>query len=526
VKIAAVDLGSNSFHLIVAEARLDGSFVTIVADKAMLRLGDIVARTGAIGRDATNDAIEVLHRFRAMADSARVDETIAVGTAALREARDSLAFVDRVRDEVGIDVNVVDGVEEARLIFTAIRASVLIDRPPAFAADLGGGSLEMMVGDQSTLLYASSVKAGVARVRTKLALEDPITKRDRIRLFAHLEDVLEPGLREVRAHGPQMLIGSSGTLASLATMAVAYAGREIPDSINQMSVGRDELEAVFERIYELPLAQRGKLPGADAKRAELLPVGAAVLSTLMSSTGIDELTISEWALREGIVLDTIGAHDRADLRDDPRAIRRASVLSLCRRSNWRQPHARQVAWLATTLFDATGDLHGLADVDRELLELGALLHDIGEHISRTDHDRHAAYLIENGGLRGFAPNEIGVLSVLARFHIRGTPRSSASDAFGSLNPSDRARATALVTMLRIADALDATHSGAVRALEVDRKEDLLRLKLYARGDAELEQWTVHRKKDLFERRFGVEIEIEEIPEGSGNFDAGPVVGLG
>jgi exopolyphosphatase/guanosine-5'-triphosphate,3'-diphosphate pyrophosphatase len=309
-------------------------------------------------------------------------------------------------------------------------------------------------------------------------------------------------------------------------MALAMAGEEMPDSINQLTVSRAALDVVFERVATLPAALRAKLPGADAKRAELLPAGAAILAHVMDSTGMGEFTISEWALREGIVLESIGMHDRADLQDDPRAIRRASVLSLCRRSNWRQPHARQVASLATSIFDQTTALHGLGDVDRELLELGALLHDIGEHISRTDHDRHAAYLVENGGLRGFSPNEIRLLSALMRFHVRGTPRGSTSDAYGALEHIDRQRATALVSILRLADALDATHSGVVLALEVEQKEDLVRLRLRARGDAELEQWTFRRKKDLFERTFHVELEIEEIPEGRSDYDAAVGSGLG
>jgi exopolyphosphatase/guanosine-5'-triphosphate,3'-diphosphate pyrophosphatase len=526
VRIAALDLGSNSFHLIVADARLDGSFLTVVTEKSMLRLGDLVARTGAIGRPATDDAIDVLLRFKAIAESHKVDELVAVGTAALREARDGAGFVDRVRDEVGIEIDVIDGVEEARLIFTAIRASVLIERPPAFAADLGGGSLEIMVGDQSTLLYAASVKVGVARVHAKLGLPDDLGPGDRDRLAHHLDDLLGPVLSEVRAHRPQMLIGSSGTLTCLAAMALAARGSDIPDSMNQVTVGREELERVFAQIFSLPAAQRAKLPGVDAKRAELLPAGAAILGHLMDATGLVELTISEWALREGMVIEAIGTHDRADFGDDPRAIRRASVLSLCRRSNWRQPHARQTSLHAIGLFDALREVHGLDDVDRELLELGALLHDVGEHISRTDHDRHTAYLVENGGLRGFSPNEIQILSVLGRFHIRGNPRPSQSDAFGALETADRSRATSLVALLRIADALDATHSGVVTGLEVETKADLVRLRLHTRGDAELEQWTVRRKKDLFERTFHVELEIEDVPADAPVPDDPLLAGLG
>jgi exopolyphosphatase/guanosine-5'-triphosphate,3'-diphosphate pyrophosphatase len=181
---------------------------------------------------------------------------------------------------------------------------------------------------------------------------------------------------------------------------------------------------------------------------------------------------------------------------------------------------------AIGLFDALREVHGLDDVDRELLELGALLHDVGEHISRTDHDRHTAYLVENGGLRGFSPNEIQILSVLGRFHIRGNPRPSQSDAFGALETPDRSRATSLVALLRIADALDATHSGVVTGLEVETKADLVRLRLHTRGDAELEQWTVRRKKDLFERTFHVELEIEDVPADAPVPDDPLLAGLG
>ena len=526
MRIAALDLGSNSFHLVVAEARLDKSFTALVTEKAMLRLGDVVARDGAIGRRAGDEAIAVLQRFRAIADSHHVDELSAIGTAALREARDGIVFVDRVRDEVGIDIEVVDGVEEARLIFSAVRSSVLLEEPPALCADLGGGSLELCVGDQGGLTYATSVKVGVARVTTMLGLSDPLSKRDRARLEAHVGDALAPALSEIRALAPKMLVGSSGTFTCLARMAHAAQHGEVPDGINQLKVTRRALATVFEQVTSQPLIHRAKLPGVDPKRAELLPAGAAVLSQLLDGTGLSEMTVSEWALREGMVLEAIGAHDRADLQDDPRAIRRASVLSLCRRSNWRQPHARQVAQLATAIFDQTADLHGLDEVDRELLEHGALLHDVGEHVSRTDHDRHSAYLIENGGLRGFSPTEIRILTTLGRFHIRGTPRPSVSEAFAALDRLDRQRAVALTAILRIADGLDATHSGAVRELAVTTDGDLATFAVRGRGEAELEQWTFRRKKDLFERTFRVECVIDETGEGRASYGAPLVTGLG
>lgn len=527
MRIAALDLGSNSFHLLVVEARLDGSFVPLVRDKEMLRLGDVVAATGVIGKNPTLAAVEVIRRFKAVADAQRVDVIVALGTAALREAFDGGALVDAVREETGIAIKIVDGVREARYIFEAIRASVLIDHPPALAADLGGGSLELMVGDQNELMFATSVRIGVGRLTAEHLRDDPPTKRDHERLDQRIAMELSPVFEEISALKPAMLIGSSGTFVSLARMAAAIRDGSLEDTVNQLMVSRQDIDALAERALSMSVEERSRLPGCDNRRAELVPAGIAVLRYLMDASGLETFTVSEWALREGIVLDAIGHLDRADLGNDPRAIRRVSVLSLCRRSNWRQPHARQVCALALECFDATQKLHGLSLEDRELLEFGALLHDIGEHVSRTDHERHSAYLIENGGLRGFAPNEVRILSCVARYHIRGTPRAN-FDAFDALDSSDRARATALVSILRIADSLDASHASAVDHLEISFEESNREVHFIvdAKGDAELELWTMRRKQELFERIFGVTCLVHTERIGWRNYEAIDVEGSG
>ncbi len=518
MRIAALDLGSNSFHLLIVEARLDGSFTTLVSEKEMLRLGDVVARTGSIDHVTADAAIAVLARFRAMAEANHCDETVAYATAAVREALNGAAFVDRVRAEAGVEIKVIDGVREARLIFAAVRASVLIDRPPALCADLGGGSLELMVGDRSGLAFATSLRLGVGRLTAEFLRADPPTARERARLEGRVADALDPVLREVAAFAPQMLVGSSGTILSLARMAASHRDGVAPATLNQLSVRAADLERVEEQIWKLPVLERARLAGCDAKRSELLPAGSAVLRRLLEVPGFDEITLSDWALREGMVITAIGAHDRSEFTDDPRALRRSSVLSLCRRSNWRQRHARQVASIALALFDATSEVHGLGEDDRELLELAALLHDIGEHVSRTDHDRHTAYLIEHGGLRGFSPAEIAMLASVGRFHVRGTPRTSFAP-FGSLDVAERRRVVALTAILRIADGLDTTHASVVQAIEVGTRQHEVTLVVHARGEAELELWSLQRKQELFEKTFGVALAPGVVSASREEYDA-------
>ncbi len=526
MRIAALDLGSNSFHMFVVEARPDGSFVPLVREREMLRLGDIVARDRVIGRAAADEAIAVVARFKAIAEMNGADEIIALGTSAIREALDGGSLVDRVKTETGVKIHVVDGTREAELIFKAIRSSVTIDPGPALAADLGGGSLELTVGDRAEIAFATSVHLGVGRLTAELVANDPPSDKDLKRLRARIAGTIEPVLDEILALRPRQLIGSSGTFVSLARMASAGRDGVVHEVVNQLTVGRADLEALRDRIYALPGAERARLAGSEPKRVDLLPAGMAVLDHLMVATGLDELTVSDWALREGIVIDALGGRDRVELLDDPRELRRWSVLVLCRHSNWRQEHARQVAALAVRLFDETAPVHGLGPAERDLLEFGALLHDIGEHISRQDHDRHTAYLIEHGGLRGFSPQEVRILATMGRYHVRGTPKL-AFEPFAQLRRHDRARAVALTAILRLADSLDASHRGLVRSVRVEAEAGRpLTLVVGAAVEPELEAWTLRRKQRMFERTFDVELALRVEATGHGGLDAVTSAGSG
>jgi len=207
------------------------------------------------------------------------------------------------------------------------------------------------------------------------------------------------------------------------------------------------------------------------------------------------------------VLEAIAAHDPADWGGDPRLIRRGSVVDLARRCNWREDHARQVARLAVALFDRTRPLHRLGDDERELLEYAGLLHDIGEHISSEAHDRHTAYLIEHGRLRGFAPEEVAVLATLGRYHRQGEPKAT-FEPWSSLAEERRPQVRSLLALLRLADGLDRGHAGAVEAVEVELGAEAVRVHLRADGDSDLDLWGGRRKRRLFEQVFDRRVEID------------------
>ena len=507
MRLAALDLGTNSFHLLVAEVQPDGHFSPVVREKEMLRLGDVVSREGRITPEAADRAVETVRRFRLLAEAAGAAEIHACATSAIRGAANGDALVDRIEADTGVEVRVIDGLTEAQLIFGAVRASVLLEPAPALCFDLGGGSVEIMVGDATGLRYATSENLGVGRLTAALVHSDPLSKDDRRALRDHITDGLEPVAAAVAPHSPQLVVGSSGTLEDLARMVAARRDHAVPASLNQLMITRDELAPLHKLLTTGKAAERRKIEGLDSRRVDLIPAGSMFLHTAMDVFGFDTLTVSEWALREGILLDAIGRHDPADWSDDPRAIRRASVQGLARRCDVSQAHSSQVTRMALALFDGTTELHGLDAHDRELLEHAATLHNIGQHVSNEGHHRHAAYLIRHGGLRGFDPDEVRLLAAIARWHRRGNPKET-DEAPGPYGRDGEARLRKLTALLRVADGLDRGHHDAVRDLDVHVGSSLVRVRArHDVHDVELEQWAARRRRELFEKVFDRELEV-------------------
>jgi len=363
-----------------------------------------------------------------------------------------------------------------------------------------------MVGDRAGLRWADSVKLGVARLSAELVTDDPPSADDVRRLRKRITSTLAPLAEDVAGLRPAMAIGSSGTFCDLAQMVTARRTGAVPRSVNHLSFSRDELLPLHEELLSLKSSERARLPGLEAKRADIIATGSTVLVTAMELFGFDRMTVSEWALREGIILDAIPRHPAADWSGDPGAIRATSVLQLARRCNWDEGHSRQTARLALDLFDQTASLHGLGPLDRELLEHASMLHDIGEHVSTESHHKHSAYLIQHGKLRGFAPDEIDFVAALARAHRGGGPRAS-HEPFAALDREARDRVTRLAALLRVADGLDRGRSGAVSGIDVVLDGAKTRLLVKAEGDITIELYGARRKRELFERLFERRLDV-------------------
>ncbi|MEO8519910.1 MAG: Ppx/GppA phosphatase family protein [Acidobacteriota bacterium] len=507
MRIAAIDIGTNSIHMIVVQVRPDLSFEVIDREKAMVRLG----AGGLDGRRLTHSAmaaaLQTLTKFRRLAESHQVDEIVAGATSATREAENGGDFIAEVGRQTGIRIRVISGTEEARLIHLAACYGVDVGAASAIVIDIGGGSVEVTLGTATKVAQGRSFKAGVIRLTERFVRSDPLSGRDERRLVKHLNREMGGYLDGLAAAEAGRIIGTSGTILSLGVLALGDAPGPVGELRNQR-VSVKALRRVRKRLVAASIEERLQLPGLDPRRADLNVAGAVLLDTILRRLGATELTLCDLALREGLVLDYIHRNS-ARIRKVERYpdVRRRSVVELAERCGYWAEHAQQVARLALSIFDQTRSVHGLGEREREWLEYAGLLHDIGVHISYDRHHRHSYYLIKNGDLRGFAPQEVEVMALVARYHRQGTAKKS-HDGYGELGGRLRRTVRVLSAIVRLAEGLDRSHAQALSGIDlIPSGEDYL-ARLHTRGDAELELWAAHRHVAPFEREIEAPVRFE------------------
>jgi exopolyphosphatase / guanosine-5'-triphosphate,3'-diphosphate pyrophosphatase len=505
MRIAAIDIGTNSLHMMVCRVRPDLSFEVIDREKDMVRLGMGGLDGRRLADASVSAAVLTLSKFMRIAAAQGVDEIVAAATSAVREAENGADFVGRVQRELGLRVQVISGTEEARLIHLAAAYAVHIGKRPSIVIDIGGGSTEITLGTAERMILGRSFKIGVIRLTERFGRSDPLSGRDERRMVRHIRKELDTYLRQLARRRVERVIGTSGTIQSLGAMA---AGQRLGEDLRNVRVSAKALRRLRKRLTTLSLQQRLKLPDLDPKRADLAPAGAVLLDTLLDGLGADDITLCDFALREGLVLDYIrrnAQHIRtADRYPD---VRRRSVIELAERCNYLAVHAQQVARLALAIFDATRTRHQLGSREREWLEYGALLHDTGTHISYERHHKHSYYLIRHGGLRGFEPEEIEIIALMARYHRQGTPKKSHPE-FAALPAERRSTVKLLAAIVRLAEGLDRSHAQVVKKIDASSRRGALRFRLTPAGDAELELWAAGRHAAPLAELLDTQVEFE------------------
>lgn len=501
-RVAAIDIGSNSIHLIIAEARPGERLRLIEREKDTVRLAAGLTETHHLTDEKIRAATATLRRFTELARSHNVTALLAVATSAIREAWNREVFLQRVEQEVGLKVEVLPGVEEARLIALAVAEVTDFDGRPTLIVDIGGGSTEFILTTGPTPHYLASVKLGAVRLHEQfLSRHDPPTHAEITALTTYVQSGLARTVREIReAGGFQRVIGTSGTILALAAAQPDVfpgdkkdGGRKThaPFTPFAAELTYPALQLLNRRLQRLSHKERRKLPGIDGRRADIIIAGGVLLETIFQELGVPRLTTCEWSLREGVVINYL----REQGWTPPQAaltaedIRERSILSVAHRYGYEAAHAHHTAKLAERIFDQTAALHGLGAHERAWLRYAALLHDIGYHIAHTSHHKHAMYLIRHAELPGFHAYEIAVIANLARYHRGSLPKRKHED-FTRLSPAHQAAVTKLIPILRLADALDRRHAGKVQDVVVDLREAELWVRPIpaAQADIELEVW--------------------------------------
>ena len=460
-RIAAfIDLGTNSVRLLVVRINPNHSWSIISQQKEAIRLGEGFS-DHRLHPEAMQRAVSVCRQFAEMARSFNATEVIAVATSATREAENQNEFIDRFQQETGVDLHVISGREEARLIYLGVAGGLDLGKQRALFIDIGGGSTELVVGDQQGYAYLDSLKLGALRLTAKF-IDDPaapVSAATYARIQAHVRSKAIRSLQHLRDYPFDLVVGSSGTIEALAVLAARALRKD--DTNRALEIILRDIELLPRLLCPLTAQERKNLPGMNPARADIIIAGMAIVHTLMQELGINRIKVSERGLRDGLLVDYLNrvvySPEVAEM-----SVRARSVMQLGRSCNYDEPHARQVAQLSLALFDSARSckLHKFGKRERELLAWAAQLHDIGIFLSFTNHPVHGAYFIRNADLPGFNQWETDVIAGIVHAHNKILTHKKI-EAIAGLDAAGQELVLQLSPFLRLAENLDRSHSGLV-----------------------------------------------------------------
>lgn len=517
---AAIDCGSNSFHLMVVRVdEAQPGWEVLARDKEVLRLaeGD---QGGKISTLAMERALEVLARFKKTADSYGAERIIAVATSAIREARNGETFLERAELEAGVPVSLISGAEEARLIYLGVASAFPFAGRKIAIVDVGGGSTELIVGTATELLLNRSVRLGAVDLTAQFHDVDPISPDGYQELLLHVHHTLLPITTAMRQIGFDVLVGTSGTIANLAAVDAARTGAAGDPKAGYV-LTHAAVREIERTLRGMRYQERVDVPGMSARRADIAVAGARLVRSVMDQLDVEELTTCDRALREGVLLDLLyregviedGAHGHGD-------VRRKAIRDMAERFRCDLAHGAQVAKHALAIFDQLGELHGVPASYRDVLEGAAMLHEVGLIVGREGYHRHSFYLIRHSEFLGFHDDEIRLMANLARYHRKGLPKKK-HENYMEMSFDHRMIARRLIAILRMARALAKSRTGVVEDLTVEASGNRVKFVLHVGGDCDLELRAAHAKAEVYAKYLGVDVAFEVDPRAPRAAEATP-----
>ncbi|MBD2515632.1 Ppx/GppA family phosphatase [Nostoc sp. FACHB-973] len=515
--IAAIDLGTNSLHMVVV--KIDPTlpaFSIIAREKETVRLGDRNIATGELKPEIITKAIAALGRFQEVAKTINAETIIAVATSAVREAPNGKDFLHTIQAELGLNVDLISGQEEARRIYLGVLSGMEFHNQPHIIVDIGGGSTELILGDSHEPRTLTSTKVGAVRLTSELITTDPISNTEFQYLQAYARGMLERSVEEVLANlefgESARLVGTAGTIETLAMIHAREKSGAIPSTLNGYQFSLKDLRDLVNRLRKLSNAERAAVPGMPEKRSEVILAGAVILQEAMTLLGAESVTVCERSLREGVIVDWMLSHGLIEdkLRYQS-SVRERNVLKLANKYHINLEHSDRVAKFAESLFDQMqGSLHHWGADERQLLWAAAILHNCGHYVSHSSHHKHSYYLIRNGELLGYTETEIEIIANLARYHRKSPPKKKHENYQSFLTKHQRQIVSQLSAILRLAVALDRRQIGAIAQVQCEyypqfRQVNLLIFPSQLDDDCALELWSLDYKKEVFDEEFRVKL---------------------
>ena len=497
--IAAIDVGTNSFHMVVATVSQRGVLQALARQNAMVRLGMAAGDMKVLTPEAMSRGLDTLKLFatEARAHNAHIR---AVATSAVREAANRDEFVKKVHDLTVIENEVVSGEEEGRLIYIGAMHALPLYASRSLVLDIGGGSTESIYGFQGKALSVQSAKLGHIRLSQRFFPKGMGTKKSVEECRQAIRGVWAPMFHERVAEGFDVLVGCSGTITAIAAMTLARQGKRLPENFNGLQFQSAEILETISTVVEARTGNKAKqLSGLEPKRADVILAGALILEQALLGLRASAITISSYALREGIVFDTLQQEDDNRTYHHLSHLRYQSVEHMCDLYRVRRNHAEHVRNLSLQLFDALAPLHGYADKEREMLEAASLLHDVGYHIAADQHHKHSEYIIRNSPMLGFTNDESEVIASIARYHRKSHPKKK-HPYYNSLTPNEQKVVSMMSAILRITEGLDRQQLQLIHTIATTISADELDITLHSKSaELETELWGAERRKLLLEQ---------------------------
>ena len=502
-RLAAIDIGSNSVRLVVAEAQPKGRYRILDEERETTRLGRSLGSSGKIDPESLEESLAALRRFLSISAGLGVESPRAIATCAVREAENGAQFCQRVAEELQLPIEVLSSQKEAHLAFLSVRRRIDLSDKNTLLADIGGGSTEIILASGELIKAIYATKLGAVRLSEQFGGDQSLSGEDFKRMTKRIDRELKKST-DKPAVPLHMLIGSGGTFTNLASMVMTARGQSrLP--VAGCRVSRAELRHLLDRLRKMSPKQRREMPGLNPDRADIIVPGLATIDRMMRRFKVNLLQVHAYGVRDGLLLsmfEQLQGHSEADTPDPIAQIERFATAC-----GVELDHARHAALLSQQIYAGLKELYELDEPDLRLLDAASLLQDVGYLINYKGHHKHSYHLILHSRLEGFRPEELEIVANVARYH-RGPPPRNKHKGFRRLCSEDQARVLTLAAILRLASALDRTQNQSITSVRVKGSKKQIELLVSAPEHPEADLWAARRRAELFEKVFDAELTVQ------------------